>query len=331
MFVGEAIHEEKSLSNNEAIESFQEDVHVIQSSLTFVDELIKSMLDMHKAENNELHVQEKSTKLATDVFETVRTVVDSKHNPFEFLVDCPPDLTVKTDALKLKQIVMNLATNSRKFVSKGYIKVGAYVKEAKVIVFIEDTGPGIPKEKRALLFSKYQESLDSLTPQGTGLGLSLCKSLVGLMGGEIYLDSSFYSSIADCPAARIIIDLNRPPIEAAHNEGKCTKMEDSLTESIRDIVLPENLSILVVDDDMILRRMIVKALKRVAPSWVVEQCSNGETALKLVEARQYDLIFVDQCELECGHMASMSFVLFILLILLFFCSLPDMAGATRQL
>eukprot|EP00977_Amphora_coffeiformis_P019423 scaffold7227_cov160-Amphora_coffeaeformis.AAC.2 len=314
-FVGVALNEERPLSTDESIQACRGDAHVIQSSLKFIDDLLRSILDMHKAASNQLQIQERPTDIVHDVLETVRTVVDSKHNPWEFQIDCPAGLVVQTDPLKLKQIVMNLATNSRKFVSRGFIKVGAHVKDDTVSLFVEDSGPGIPIQKRSQLFVKYQQSLD-FQAQGTGLGLSFCKTLIDLMGGQLYLDETYNSTVPGFPGARFVIALNRPPIETTHEEDAAREKRAEQVESIGtprikktelsasrsssedsstdDCVLPDSLSVLVVDDDMILRRMIIRSFKRIAPSWEIEQAASGETALTLTESKKYDMIFVDQ-------------------------------------
>ena len=98
------------------------------------------------------------------------------------LIDCPSNLVIQSDRLRLKQVILNLAINSSKFVEEGYIRLGARVVEEhdgdvskgasnrqSVHVFVEDSGPGVPKEKRGRLFVKFQESLDMLS-QGTGIG-----------------------------------------------------------------------------------------------------------------------------------------------------------------
>jgi signal transduction histidine kinase len=71
-----------------------------------------------------------------------------------------------TDRLRLKQVCLNLARNSVKFIDKGFIRLRAEVIDNEVHVFIEDSGSGIPEEKKGQLFRKFQESLDSLS-QGT--------------------------------------------------------------------------------------------------------------------------------------------------------------------
>jgi len=92
-------------------------------------------------------------------------------------------------------------------VTKGFLRLRAeWASNGQAIFYVEDSGPGIPIEKRSNLFRRYQESLDSLN-QGTGVGLYLCKKLVDLMGGEIYLDESFDSGIEGLPGSSIIVKL----------------------------------------------------------------------------------------------------------------------------
>jgi CheY-like chemotaxis protein len=70
------------------------------------------------------------------------------------------------------------------------------------------------------------------------------------------------------------------------------------TISTRVIELPENLSVLFVDDDLVLRKLFSRSVTKAAPTWKIQEAANGETALRLVDSEAYDLIFMDQ------HMAS---------------------------
>ena len=106
-------------------------------------------------------------------------------------------------------ILHDLAT---KFVQKGYIRLKACVINGSVELHIEDSGPGIPAEKRDRLFAKFQESLDSLA-QGTGIGLAVCRDLAELMGADIWLDNSFHSGVEDCPGTRFVLRLNKPAMD----------------------------------------------------------------------------------------------------------------------
>lgn len=165
--------------------------------------------------------------------------------------------------LMLSQIFLqNLAANSRKFVTEGYIRIGAGTNtDGTVYLFVEDSGPGIPQEKRANLFNRYQESLDSLN-QGTGIGLSLSKNLVELMGGELHLDETFDSGVPNFPGTRFLIELKREtehvddPEKSPNDEESAGKVTNSsnLPQSgdegnSVDSRLPQDLNILIVDDE----------------------------------------------------------------------------------
>ena len=176
--------------------------------------------------------------------------------------------------------------------------------DGTVSSFVEDSGPGVPQDERAKLFARYQESLDSLS-QGTGIGLSLSKQIMDLLKGELYLDESFDSGVASFPGSRFILDLKRKPETVDDDVLDEKKPPGSLingTESSKSAPssvnlasqLPRDLSVLIVDDDLILRRLISRSLQRIAPSWKLHQAANGETALKMTAEHDFDLIFQDQ-------------------------------------
>jgi CheY-like chemotaxis protein len=203
--------------------------------------------------------------------------------------------------------------------------------EATVQIWVEDSGPGIPEEKKGQLFAKFQDSLDSLS-QGTGLGLSLCLVLVRLLGGDIWLDETYCHS-HDCPGARFIVDLGTPPLlcdsvfdddveapsvmlpsgadstqstcdsSGANHCGGDNKILEGFPDSIGDIIpvggaehlLPPTLNVLFVDDDTVLRRLFIRAVRRIRPDWTIQEAASGEAALRLVdESCSFDLIFMDQ-------------------------------------
>jgi CheY-like chemotaxis protein len=177
---------------------------------------------------------------------------------------------------------------------------------------VEDSGPGIPLEQRALLFHKYHTSLEVVT-QGNGIGLTLCKNLVTLLKGDIFLDESYDSGVAGSPGSRFVVKLNVPPLPPNEATTILPTEITETSESLADLpgslnpTLPTTLSVLFVDDDKTLRKLFVRSIKRVCPHWTVSEAASGEVALALLEnIRQrvdleqaslhsfYDLIFVDQ-------------------------------------
>ena len=177
-----------------------------------------------------------------------------------------------------------LQQNAAKFVEKGFLRLRAEVDEdGMVTLFVEDSGPGVPESKQRALFKKFQASLDVLN-QGTGIGLSLCKKIMALLGGEIGLDTKYNSGVEGRPGARFVISLKKQALsedamtkqseDFESNEvlkGYSTKKDSSSenpTEptmcewndgeanglpSVTD--LPEAISVLFVDDDPMLRKV----------------------------------------------------------------------------
>lgn len=265
---------------------------------------------MHRAKSNQLKICMKTTDLLHDVLEPVAGMLyRGRTNKIQILVDCPENLYVVTDALRLKQVILNLGRNSQKFIDEGFIRLRAVHDEAdgSVKLSVDDSGSGIPAEKQQRLFIKYQESLDVLN-EGTGIGLHLCKNLVGLMNGRIYFDEEYDSGIAGHPGTRFVVDLQVGPTNAPMliipdkerkydeiNQSGATREKYGLNDAMNVVPmeLPENLKVLFVDDDQVLRKLFVRSLRLVAPGWTVREAASGESALRLVEESTFDLIFCD--------------------------------------
>jgi signal transduction histidine kinase/CheY-like chemotaxis protein len=307
-FVTSALNETAHISNEEFKKSLQEDAEIISSSLHFIDDFLRSMLDTYRAADNKLEIKLAPTDLLKDVLEPVCNMLYQRDGGVDVTVDCPNNLIIATDCLRLKQIMLNLGRNSTKFVHSGFIRFRAAVVGGLVEVYVEDSGPGIPIEKRGVLFEKFQSSLDVLS-QGTGIGLSLCEDLTDLLNGDIRLDETYSSGVDGSPGARFVIRLKTPLLSSedilkcssqggTSSSGEFIKSENDTIISTKVVELPENLSVLFVDDDLVLRKLFARSLTKAAPTWKIQEAANGETALRLVDLETFDLIFMDQ------HMAS---------------------------
>jgi signal transduction histidine kinase len=292
------------ITDTQARQVVEEDIAIVDASHKHINELLRNMLDMNRAASKKMKVELAPTDLRQDVLQPVASILFLRGSKVEVVVDCPPDLGVTTDCLRLKQVILNLAVNACKFVMEGFIRLKASVVEGNVHVFVEDSGPGIPMSKRGHLFAKFQESLDLLS-QGTGIGLSLCKHIIDLLQGEIVLVSLYDSGIENCPGSRFIINLRAPPIHVQHHfEKSMSTIKDEEHAAVAEMLeplpisngnsLPDTLSVLFVDDDMMLRKLFCRSLQRVAPDWSYREASSGETALQLADSHAFDVIFMDQ-------------------------------------
>lgn len=298
-FVSSAMAENPPMATPDKAASAREDLAIIGSSLQYMNDLLRNMLDMHKVASNQLHVQLAPTDLQRDVLDTVKGMLHNRSDNVECQIICPDHLAVMTDRIRLKQILLNLSNNSRKFVTRGFIRIRVQVEENdKIHIYIEHSGPGIPPQKRNKLWDKYQESLDSLN-QGTGIGLSLCKDLIHLMNGEIWLDTEYDSGGPNFPGARFVVNLNAGPLNL--DETTMDRYEQTLggvdgrweSENLCFQRLPSTLKVLFVDDDLMLRKLFGRSIKRILPGWEVHEAASGEKALDLTTNDHFDLIFVD--------------------------------------
>ena len=294
-------------------QTIQDDIRIISSSLGYINDLLRSILDMQKAANKQVKLSATHTDVMKDILKPVQTILFRRGAAYDIVVECPDNLVVVVDRIRLKQVVLNLASNATKFVQEGFIRLKAQVIGGKLQISIEDSGPGIPVAKRENLFSRFQESLDSLN-QGTGMGLSLSENLVQLMGGEIFLDETFRSGVSENPGARFVIKLGASPVdvdtidlercgdsvisrELVGEELGCRiRLQKSSTSLAKSDIsdLPEKLSVLIVDDDLVLRKLLSRSLKRVASGWTIQEAANGEIAIELATSNEFDIVFLDQ-------------------------------------
>jgi PAS domain S-box-containing protein len=104
----------------------------------------------------------------------------------------PPGYSIQADPLRLKQVLMNLLNNAIKFTKKGEVKLEVFKNNSHEVVFdVEDTGIGIPPEKREVIFERFRQVDESTTrvAGGNGLGLFISKNLIERMGGMIKVSS----------------------------------------------------------------------------------------------------------------------------------------------
>ncbi len=102
-----------------------------------------------------------------------------------------PDFAVYTDPVRLRQIITNLVGNAIKFTDEGFIELGYRVRGNKIEFYIRDSGIGIPVDQQKLIFERFGQvkEVAARNITGTGLGLTISKNLVELLGGTMWLDS----------------------------------------------------------------------------------------------------------------------------------------------
>jgi signal transduction histidine kinase/DNA-binding response OmpR family regulator len=160
--------------------------------------LINDILDLSRIEAGKMELAFGDV----DIREIIRSVMSTasglvKDKPIELVVDVPDDLPlIQADNIRVRQILLNLISNACKFTEKGQVGASARLVERsgrrEVVVAVFDTGPGIAPADQARLFEPFSQVDASPTRKtgGSGLGLSICRQLVSLHGGRIWVESA---------------------------------------------------------------------------------------------------------------------------------------------
>ena len=254
--------------NNEEIEFAK----VIQSSGNSLLGLIDEILDLSKIEAGKMELEflDVSTKEITDNLHNLfYMVAKEKGIDFEIIAKEAP-IVIKTDKMRLEQILKNLISNAIKFTEKGTVSLEIKVDtdDDKIICFIvKDTGIGIPVEKQPLIFEAFQQADGSTKRKygGTGLGLSISRELAKLLRGEIILHSKVNegSTFTLClPVLGFAINkvsINKIPeaeeieVQSENEEEKPRYISDIVPEEIEDdrhSITEGDKVILIVEDDI---------------------------------------------------------------------------------
>lgn len=178
-------------------EKIHEYIDIISYSSNLLMGTIDNILDISKLQSGEmdLHITKVNIKeMFGNVSEYNKLSLDKRENIALKLKlsELSKGFELFTDEKKLKQIINVLIHNAYKFTNQGYIELGVYEKDEQVIFYVKDTGVGIERDMFNIIFKNFRQIDESSTREygGIGLGLSIAKGLVNLLGGEIWLDST---------------------------------------------------------------------------------------------------------------------------------------------
>ena len=157
--------------------------------------IINDIVDLAGIESGQIKITIKEVNINTvlkDLNEQYKYKTRAEHVSLHLKTALPNnEVDIMTDGTRLVQILSNLINNAFKFTKKGRIDFGYNLKDGFLEFFVKDTGIGIPAEYHSLVFERFYQVDSNVSRQytGTGLGLSLCRAFVGLLGGTIWLNS----------------------------------------------------------------------------------------------------------------------------------------------
>ncbi len=260
----------------------REQVVMLRDASEVLIGLLNDILDFSKIEAGKMVLEEATVDLI-DKLKGLERMWATKAiaNGVSFELSLPDDLPqyVRTDPLRLQQILFNLVSNSVKFTAAGRIQVKASwdAERRGLTVAVADTGCGIPQDRLASVFDVFEQVDAGVTRRhgGSGLGLAITCRLVELMGGSVSVESRMGEGSV------FTVDI---PMEIAANPS------ESLPVS-KPSSLSRGLEILAVDDHPVNRRIVAMLLEPMG--CVLTFAENGEEAVEAAAAYRFDAILMD--------------------------------------
>ncbi|MBN1531627.1 MAG: SpoIIE family protein phosphatase, partial [Spirochaetes bacterium] len=227
----------------------------------------------------------------------------SRNKAVSIINEIPPEsVFVRGDENRLQQIMLNLVGNAIKFTEEGEIRIRAARHDCepdRVVVTVEDTGIGIPKEQQGRVFESFEQVDGSITRKfgGTGLGLAITRKLVELHDGKIWVESEpgrgsrFHFTLrasSDAPVVKREDEERRKAFESimdlSHEDVRLLEQSQPLTDQ-------DQKCIMVVDDEPVNLQVLVNHLS--LEGYRIVTALNGEEALALLDRQVPDLLLLD--------------------------------------
>lgn len=277
-------------------ETTKEYAQNIQSASKMLLSLVSDILDLSQMEMKKMEIiplEYKTVDLFGDLIDMIQVRLKEKN--LEFLVDIDENLpsVMYGDMKRVKQIVLNILTNAAKYTQEGSVTLSVHMEqlaeaEVSLKISVSDTGIGIRKEDLQHIYDSFKraDARKNLKVEGSGLGLSITKQLVDLMGGEITVDSIYTKgSTFTVSLAQQVID--KTPIGYVRFLSRSRVK----TEKYRQSFEAPEARILIVDDNPMNAMVESKLLKETKIK--VDIAESGEQCLEMTKRKFYHVILMD--------------------------------------
>jgi signal transduction histidine kinase/CheY-like chemotaxis protein len=264
-------------------ESQRDTLDAIENCGQHLLELINDVLDIARIESGKLDLNIRPANmhhLVQRVVDVVKPRALEKGLDFEVDTSGLP-FAIFTDAMRLRQILINLLGNAIKFTDEGYVRLRVEndAQNSVLTIYVEDSGSGIPEHRLDEIFGPFAQTISGKRAGGAGLGLAISRQLSIALGGELKAQSK--------PGQGSVFSINLPYTLADEHMS-------SQTVPVVDVpILPagSSLRVLVADDNATNRDIMVQLLRDAG--FETFQADDGEEVLEIVHAQPLDLILMD--------------------------------------
>ncbi len=275
---------ELSLEDPELSTQRRQQLAIAYNSAKSLLELIDDILDVSKIESGKLTLEERPFNLASLMRETMDVMAVKAREKGLFLnfdVRLDAEANYVGDPLRLRQILFNLVGNAIKFTEKGgvTISVAALDQQDMMGFSISDTGVGIPRESIAEILEPFTQADASTTRRfgGTGLGTTISRRLVQLMGGEMRVESE--------PGRGSVFHFSIRVKETTESVEEAPGVGSSSPDDVKEY------RVLIVDDIEV--NILLTRIRLEKEGCVVAEARNGREAIEAFQAEDFDVILMD--------------------------------------
>jgi len=288
------------LLRTQLTEEQREYAELIKFSGSNLMELIKNILDLSKIEANKIELETQNFGLKEVVAASVTLFSPTaleKGLELSWQIDHDVPLLLKGDVGRLRQIISNLLGNAIKFTSNGVVslhirKETEDSRHATLRFLVSDSGIGIAADKREIIFEPFIQADGSTTRRfgGTGLGLTLSRQFVELMGGEIGVES--FEGEGATFWFTVVLEKQTAVDEPLYDRPDAN---DNAAQQAAQQATPEqrhgNIRLLLVEDDPVSQRVMASILTLLGYS--VDAAENGCEAVEFLEQHDYAVVLMD--------------------------------------
>lgn len=253
--------------------------------------IINDILDLSKIEAGKItieHIDFSLRELVQSLYEMLQVKADEKQLRFKLHIDDKLPDRLMGDPSRINQILINLVGNAFKFTDKGYVALECKLLRSEhgrvsLRFDVVDTGIGISKDYVEKIFESFTQAGTDTARKfgGTGLGLTISKQLVDLMGGEIVVHSELDKGTTFSVSLTLEVSAEQDPVNRP----------EKITEAVKAKL--RNLHILLVEDNEFNRMVAEDTLKGLLPDIRIDIAINGQVAVQQIQQNSYDLVLMD--------------------------------------
>ncbi len=264
--------------------------------------IINDILDFSKIEAGKLEMENKPftlQEITQEIKDLYEPSSQEKGLTFNIHLGEHPNTILLGDALRLKQVLFNLISNAIKFTTQGKVTLEVECiqhdeNHRKCQFAVKDTGIGLNPEQISRLFTAFSQADNTVTRKygGTGLGLAISKNIIGMMGGNIWVESEPENgSTFFCTAIFKVASTTQVPLETAH---------EIQTQNVTEQVCGH----LLLAEDNEINQLVAQEIL-LSAGFTLDIANNGQEALTMLKQKNYDAILMDiQMPIMDGYTAT---------------------------